>query len=137
MSGTTHVAAGVLIAQSTGNPGLGFLLGVASHVAMDTIPHEEFFSWKVEFVLVLILIGFVTFFTYPPSTVLLLTILGAVGPDLEIVLWKSGALTRNQLLFPTHSGLIPQGQSDSMIYALLQVAIIGTGIGVILSHYLL
>lgn len=47
MTLSTHAAVGVLIAEATGNPLLGFFLAICSHYILDMIPHgDEFVYWR-------------------------------------------------------------------------------------------
>ncbi|MCW1930448.1 MAG: hypothetical protein KIH62_003970 [Candidatus Kerfeldbacteria bacterium] len=47
MTLSTHAAAGIMIAEWTGNPLLGFLIAIMSHYLLDMVPHgDEFVYWR-------------------------------------------------------------------------------------------
>lgn len=47
MTLTTHAATGMLVAQYTSSPLLGFLAAMMSHYILDAIPHgDEFIYWR-------------------------------------------------------------------------------------------
>ena len=43
MTLTTHATVGIVIGTATGNPVVGFILGILSHYVLDFIPHGDHF----------------------------------------------------------------------------------------------
>lgn len=107
-----------------GNPGAGFLIGLASHVVLDVIPHEEFFGLKGELISSFLLSLVMLLLARDHVIGAFFGILGALLPDLEIALWQAGKLKKSQLLFPTHGSPLSQRESSSKVIKALQVLVI-------------
>ena len=45
---TPHILAGTAIGLAVGNPAAGFVLGVASHYLLDSVPHVDPGTWHME-----------------------------------------------------------------------------------------
>ena len=103
----THVAVGALIGSFFESSVASFLLGLGSHIPLDAIPHYDFENLWVDAALtVALLIGVLLVFGLSP---VFFGALGAVAPDLENLLWRTGLLAEERKVFPTHSGLIKHG----------------------------
>lgn len=131
MSGITHVAVGGAIGFAVGNPYLGFLGGLLSHIVLDRIPHQEFFGLGGELFSSSLL--FAAVMALAPANMLAVAagVSGSCLPDLEIVLWLEGKLSKDQLIFPTHNHILPQRHSKSLIMALLQLLFILIGLAIV------
>jgi hypothetical protein len=109
MCTVTHVAAGALIGSLLDDRLIAFLVGFASHIPLDLIPHVDFKDFRVDAAMSVSLLGGILLLSgFSP---LLLGALGAVAPDFENLLWKTGVLPERHKIFPTHSGLISHGRS--------------------------
>ena len=129
MCSVTHVAVGALIGSFLGNSLASFLVGLASHIPLDVIPHLDFENLWVDAALtVALLVGILVLFGFSP---IFFGALGAVAPDLENLLWRVGVLPEERKIFPTHSGLIKHGTTKaakgfwaSLAMAAVSVAIV-------------
>ncbi|MBU1179507.1 hypothetical protein KJ885_01040 [Patescibacteria group bacterium] len=101
-----HATAGALVGQATGNPWLGFIYGVLSHIILDMIPHgdsslyqrykrKEISTKKVMATTVLDSIAAIVFVIiifnlgiYGSKLVTSMAILGAIIPDVMIGLYE-------------------------------------------------
>ena len=107
MCSVTHVAVGALIGSFIGGSPVSFLVGLASHIPLDMIPHLDFENLWVDAALtVALLVGVLAVFGFSP---VFFGALGAVAPDFENLLWRLGVLPEERKIFPTHSGLIKHG----------------------------
>lgn len=101
MTLTTHAAAGMLVAQWTQRPLLGFFVGMLSHYILDAIPHgDEFIYWRAvhnlrdRFVLtiaaadttalILLYMAVTRFKTDVDPLLMALGLLGGILPDLAM-----------------------------------------------------
>ncbi|MFT5234540.1 MAG: hypothetical protein ACI9UQ_002586, partial [Candidatus Krumholzibacteriia bacterium] len=106
----THFAVGALAGGLSGNVYLGAAAGFASHAVLDVIPHYDHPDWRLELgggIAALLLLLFMPFFSWPA---LVGGIFGMV-PDLENLAQKLGKLRRDQMVYPTHTGLLPHGRN--------------------------
>lgn len=103
------MAAGALLGGLVGNRLYAFLIGFASHIPLDAIPHIDFEDFRIDAVMSVALLGGIFAFTgFSPVFV---GALGAVAPDFENLLWKTGLIEESHKIFPTHSGLIKHGHA--------------------------
>ena len=111
MCSVTHVAAGALIGSFLDRGLVAFLVGFASHVPLDAIPHLDFDDFRVDAVVTIALLGgIVAVSGFSP---VFLGALGAVAPDFENLLWKTGIMAEEHKIFPTHSGLVRHGKASA------------------------
>ncbi|MGD9401765.1 MAG: hypothetical protein PVF95_05800 [bacterium] len=111
MCSVTHVAVGALVGSFFGSSLASFLVGLASHIPLDIIPHLDFENLWVDAALtVALLLGVLVMFGFSP---VFFGALGAVAPDLENLLWRLGVLPEERKIFPTHSGLLKHGTTRS------------------------
>ena len=109
MCSVTHVAAGAVIGILVDSRLAAFLIGFVSHIPMDAVPHIDFKDYRIDGVLTIgLLVGI---FAFTGLTPILFGAVGAVVPDLENLLWKTGIIDEKHKVFPTHSGLIRHGQA--------------------------
>ncbi len=103
MTITTHTAIGAAIGFSLGNPVLGFALGMASHFAVDMIPHgdmkfaEQFKNKRRKAavayagidaaIAILLLLTLFNIGGYSDKQVFSMTIAGSIMPDLLVSLY--------------------------------------------------
>ncbi|MBM4131273.1 hypothetical protein FJ250_09665, partial [bacterium] len=105
----THFAAGALAGGLTGSVGLGALAGLASHAALDMLPHYDHPDWRLELsggIAALLLLLVMPFASWA-------AVCGGIAgmlPDLENLFQKLGKLRRDQFVFPTHTGLLRHGR---------------------------
>lgn len=109
MCSVTHVAAGALIGGLMGGRLYAFLIGFASHIPLDAIPHIDFEDFRVDAVMSVALLGGI--FAFSGFSPIFVGALGAVAPDFENLLWKMGIIEERSKIFPTHSGLIRHGRA--------------------------
>jgi hypothetical protein len=103
MTLTTHAAIGMLVAQTTNDPLLGFGLALASHYVADAVPHgDEFIYWRHVhnprdtftymvaatdlFVLILIVLAAVNYRNPDQAGLLVAATIGGILPDLGMTL---------------------------------------------------
>jgi hypothetical protein len=109
MCSVTHVAAGALIGGLVGSRLYAFLFGFASHIPLDAVPHIDFEDFRIDAVMSVALLGAI--FGFSGFSPVFLGALGAVAPDFENLLWKTGIIQERHKIFPTHSGLIRHGRA--------------------------
>jgi hypothetical protein len=109
MCSVAHVAAGVLIGSFFDNRLTAFVVGFASHIPLDLVPHIDFEDFRMDALATVGLLGAVLIVSgFSPMFV---CAAGAVAPDLENLLWKTGIIEERRKVFPTHSGLIRHGRT--------------------------
>jgi len=109
MCSVTHVAAGAVIGVLVDSRLAAFLIGFVSHIPLDAVPHIDFKDYRIDAVLTIGLLAGI--FVFTGLTPILFGAVGAVVPDLENLLWKTGIIDEKHKVFPTHSGLIKHGQA--------------------------
>ena len=109
MCSVTHVAAGAVIGVLVDSRLAAFLIGFVSHIPLDAVPHIDFKDYRIDAVLTIGLLAGI--FAFTGLNPILLGAVGAVLPDLENLLWKTGIIDEKHKVFPTHSGLIKHGQA--------------------------
>jgi hypothetical protein len=104
----THVAAGAIVGALAPTPYLAPFFGLASHVALDVLPHRDIDEMRYELLFAALAVA-----ALAVGGVLSLTVsLGvafALIPDIENLLWKLGVIRDDQKIFPGHRKLIPHG----------------------------
>jgi hypothetical protein len=111
MCSVTHVAAGALIGGFIDSRIAAFVLGVGSHIPLDMVPHIDFEDYRVDGLMTAALLAGILAMT--GLSPVFFGALGAVAPDLENLLWKTGIIREDQKIFPTHSGLIGHGRAKA------------------------
>lgn len=123
----THVAAGALAGALSPTPYLAPLFGLASHVALDVIPHRDIDEMRYELLLAAAAIAAIALGGALGSKVAL-GIAFAIVPDIENLLWKLGAIRDDQKVFPGHRRFIPHGmvvgRSNIVVQLLVSAAAI-------------
>ncbi len=109
MCSVTHVAAGALIGGFVDSRLYALLIGFASHIPLDAIPHIDFEDFRIDAVMSVALLGAI--FAFSGFSPIFVGALGAAAPDFENLLWKTGIIEEGSKVFPTHSGLIKHGQA--------------------------
>jgi len=105
----THVAAGAVIGILVDSRLAAFLIGFVSHIPLDAVPHIDFEDYRIDVVMTIGLLAGI--FAFSGFTPILFGAVGAVAPDIENLLWKTGIIDEKRKVFPTHSGLIKHGQA--------------------------
>jgi len=103
------VAVGAVIGILVDSRLAAFLIGFVSHIPLDAIPHIDFEDYRMDAVMTIGLLAGI--FAFTGFTPILFGALGAVAPDIENLLWKTGIIDEKRKVFPTHSGLIKHGQA--------------------------
>lgn len=129
MCSVTHVAAGAVIGVLVDNRLAAFLVGFASHIPLDALPHIDFADYRVDAVITVGLLAAI--FGLTGFSPVLVGALGAVAPDLENLLWKSGIMDEKHKIFPTHSGLIRHGQARVGSGPVTEVMMSAVSVGVV------
>jgi hypothetical protein len=129
MCSVTHVAAGALIGSLIDDRLIAFLAGFATHIPMDLVPHVDFRDFRHDAVMSVGLLGAILLFSgFSPVFV---GALGAVAPDFENLLWKTGLIGESQKVFPTHSGLIRHGRTLTGGGLITEVTMFGLSLGMV------
>lgn len=135
MCSVTHVAVGALIGSALDDRLIAFLAGFATHIPLDLVPHVDFRDFRLDAAMSLGLLGAVLLFSgFSP---LFMGALGAVAPDFENLLWKTGLLGDHQKVFPTHSGLIRHGRTLAGRGLISEVAMFGISLGMVVLALLI
>jgi hypothetical protein len=109
MCSVTHVAAGALLGGILDNRLYAFVAGFLSHIPLDAVPHIDFEDFRIDAAMSVVLLGGILAFSgFSP---VFLGALGAVAPDFENLLWKTGIIEERSKIFPTHSGMIRHGRA--------------------------
>jgi hypothetical protein len=109
MCSVIHVAAGAMIGGFIDSRLYAFGAGLLSHIPLDAIPHVDFEDYRVDGLVSAALLGGILLFSgFSPVFV---GALGAVAPDFENLLWKTGIIEEKSKVFPTHSGWIKHGRA--------------------------
>ncbi len=118
----THFAAGALAGSFLPTPILAPFVGLGSHLLLDMIPHRDFEDYRIEIALWIVSM-IVLFAGGAYGAAIVLCGLFAVVPDLENLLWKTGAIREDQKFFPGHGkGIIRHGRQAGVWSVVLQVA---------------
>ena len=137
MTVITHLAVGAALGTLTGNRGLAFVFGLASHIPLDVLPHYEFEKMWVEVAVVVAALAAMVAAGLA-STGILWGALGGILPDLENLLWRLGILPDDRKVFPGHtprlSRILPHGRQLGPRHAVTQAVIIcAAAVAVVLS----
>lgn len=108
----THLAVGGAVGGCVGNGGLAFLAGVVSHGLLDAVPHYDIKDYRVDVALAAAGFAGVLGLGYW-GTPVFWGALGAVVPDIEILLWRLGLLRETQFVFPSHTRAVGHGRQLS------------------------
>jgi hypothetical protein len=109
MCSVTHVAVGALLGGILDNRLYAFVAGFLSHIPLDAVPHIDFEDFRIDAAMSVALLGGILAFSgFSP---VFLGALGAVAPDFENLLWKTGIIEERSKIFPTHSGMIRHGRA--------------------------
>jgi hypothetical protein len=123
----THMAVGAAVGSLVDGRGSAFLLGLATHVPLDIVPHYEFERMWVEAGIVAGVV-FVMLALGMGNTAIFWGVLGAAAPDVENLLWRSGVIPDGKKVFPGHSSRLskyfPHGRALGGRHAWTQVAIV-------------
>jgi hypothetical protein len=109
MCSVAHVAAGALIGSFIHSGLAAFSVGILMHIPLDVIPHFDFEDFRVDAAVTVGLLGGILLVV--GTSPILLGAAGAVAPDFENLLWKTGLIREKDKVFPTHSGLIRHGRA--------------------------
>jgi hypothetical protein len=124
ISGGGHILGGAAVSTLADSAGGAFVLGLASHAILDTLPHYDY-NLTTQ---ILLLVGASALVKWQyDQTGDIRIVVGAVGgflPDIEHVFRKLGI--QNDRYFPTHNGSIPHGKAPNMWQGIwLEVGAIG------------
>ncbi len=108
MTVSAHFAAGALAGSFVSGAFTASLLGLASHVVLDAIPHYDFESVTLEILLGVVILAILIAVDRCTLTICLGGLFGVI-PDLENLFWKLGVIRDDQKVFPSHSGIVPHG----------------------------
>lgn len=107
------------------------VFGLASHAALDYVPHYDFENVNHEMLLGAAALALMALLGLLHMNVFLGALFGAL-PDLENLLWKRGILAEHKKIFPSHSGLIPHGREVGPRNLVMQTALSGAAIAVLI-----
>jgi hypothetical protein len=116
----THFSAGALLGYLAPGVASAALLGLASHVLLDFIPHFDFENVWLEIIFGSLVLA-VLIAGRSCTAAICTGGLVAVLPDVENLLWKTGVMDRKHRIFPSHSGMIPHGREAGKINLAAQV----------------
>ena len=117
----THVAFGAIVGALSPTPYLAPFLGLASHVALDVIPHHDIDQMRYEIPLAAAAIAAIVI-GGAMSLSVFLAVAFALSPDIENLLWKLGVIRDDQKVFPGHRKFIPHGMDTGRYSIIVQFA---------------
>lgn len=123
MHWTTHILIGATLGYATGEPFLAELAGIAEHLTLDMLPHNDpqtDFAHLIDTALGIatlsILAGSKSLYNIDPERSLLFGAIGGALPDCELII---KAVDRDfemeRLFFPSHNGLLPHGYTENIL----------------------
>jgi hypothetical protein len=124
MSGVTHAVVGAALGTLINAPLPAFGVGVASHLVLDALPHNEWFPMWLEAVFSAVSIGLLVFALHSTYPAALWGALGATLPDVEIVvlqLWHGREPKREEALFHR---VVYQPPADGTLSRSIQLALL-------------
>ncbi len=125
----THAVAGAVVGRFAGGPVESFAAGLASHAVLDMIPHYDYESTPagvLDFLLAALSVSwFVPADAAAGGRSTAWAVLGGVLPDVEVVLTQFGLIGPADLVFPSHSGLLPHRNMGPPAGILTQAAVLG------------
>jgi hypothetical protein len=124
----THLAVGGALGGCVKQGGLAFLLGVGSHAVLDAVPHYDVEDFRVDLLLTAAGIAGLLGFGYWCTPVFWGAV-GAVVPDLEVLIWRLGLINEKRMIFPSHNRLIRHGARLSVGASVHQVLLILGAVG--------
>jgi hypothetical protein len=112
-SGGVHLLGGFAVGALTPAVPTACAAGVASHVALDVVPHRDYQTWSANAIDTLAgVVAVVLLARALPQQARARAIAGAwagVMPDIEVVACRGGFLAEEKKRFPTHSGKVRHG----------------------------
>ena len=129
----THVAIGAIAGALSPTPYLAPLFGLASHVALDVIPHRDIEEMRYELLLAAAAIAAIALGGALGLKVSL-GIAFALIPDIENLLWKLGIIRDDQKIFPGHRKFIPHGMAVGRSNLLVQLVVSAAAIAVLIRR---
>lgn len=139
MTVLTHMAVGAAAGSFLEGRAPAALVGLASHIPLDLIPHYEFQKLWVEAVIVGAVLGAMVLTGLWTAPVFWGAV-GAILPDAENFLWRLGIIPGRWKLFPGHSPRLarwlPHGRELSVRHAWWQAVLAGAAVIVAASNTL-
>lgn len=129
----THVAAGAIVGALSPTPYLAPFFGLASHMALDIIPHHDIEQMRYEIPLALAAIAAIVI-GGAMSLSVLLAVAFALVPDFENLLWKLGVIRDDQKVFPGHRKFIPHGMEIGKSSVVVQFAAAAVAIAFVIRR---
>jgi hypothetical protein len=115
---------GSAIGKFVRHPVGGFAAGLASHAALDVIPHYDYLTVEAGAIDLALGLAFLAALGLRRSGEAgAWAILGATLPDLEVALSRFGVIAESDLLFPTHNGLLPHPHCARAVGLLVQACL--------------
>lgn len=111
MIAAVHAVVGAALGAWLGRPGPAALAGLASHAALDAIPHSDYARTAAGVADALAAAGVAALAARASGWAALAGALGAVVPDAEVALGHLGLWPWAKPCFPSHSGLLPHAQA--------------------------
>jgi hypothetical protein len=114
-SGGIHIVTGFAVGSRCRSIPAAFVAGVASHAALDALPHHDYQHLAAHASDAVLGVAFTGAMRRRCRRDRRLAgIAGAIGavlPDIENLLWILGRLDRGKMLYPSHSGLVRHGRA--------------------------
>jgi len=133
---TTHVVTGAAVGYIIGRPVPAALVGFASHIALDTFPHndpESDVPYVVDSMIGLACLGVLAgnrrLRRVDKRWSALAGAVGAAAPDLELLRKLVSTVHEEDYLYPTHNGTIPHRQTTAVISYVTQAGLIALTVG--------
>lgn len=131
MHWTTHIVTGAAWGMLLGRPVTAGVTGIGLHLAFDLVPHkdpEEDTGYITDTLLGLAVLAFLAksnrMRAADPKRASLFGAIGSCLPDVELAAKLYMNLDDEQLLFPTHNGMLPHPQTGALASSLIQGSVI-------------
>jgi len=129
---TTHVLSGAATGYLIEKPIPAFIVGLASHIALDMVPHhdpETNAGYVIDSICGVSIFSllFVHSRKTPTDCSLKSAIAGSLGaaiPDLELLYKKAFKLEEENLFFPTHNNTLPHMESGNLFSKISQAMLL-------------
>jgi len=128
---TTHIVTGATLGYLVDRPVQAVLVGVGSHIVLDTIPHydpDSELGYVTDALLGVLALTFIagsaTIRRIDGKHALLWGAIGGALPDTELLMNLVEDVEPEQYVFPSHNGTLPHLQTGMVASTIIQAAMV-------------